>query len=129
LRICGTIILTLYATFAVPYLQELKKKYDDKLTLCEYGDPTEPGAFDKLMEGATHVFLLSAPLDHDKSNPQRMVDKALSALRNTFQSIVKAKTVKRIIFTSTAATIASTELFMQPDKVREQLTEKHYNKV
>nr|AII32285.1 dihydroflavonol 4-reductase/flavanone 4-reductase [Lonicera japonica] len=73
----------------VKHLLELPKA-DTNLTLWR-ADLTEEGSFDEAIEGCHGVFHVATPMDFESKDPEK--------------SCAKAKTVKRLVFTSSAGTV------------------------
>lgn len=113
------------------YFKELGTQFQDKLKVYECADPSEPGAFDALFDQVNYIFLPSFPLEHQTKSDQLLSD-VKKGLANVFASINKAKqssnNLKRIVFTSTAATVASSKLFNSPASIKQMKSENDCNK-
>ncbi|XP_047312747.1 dihydroflavonol 4-reductase-like [Impatiens glandulifera] len=92
----------------VKHLLELPKA-ETQLTLWK-ADLTEDGSFDEAINGCTGVFHVATPMDFDSKDPENEVIKpTIDGVLSIIRSCVKAKTVKRVVFTSSAGTVAFQE--------------------
>ncbi|KAA8531902.1 hypothetical protein F0562_006381 [Nyssa sinensis] len=88
----------------VKHLQELEKA-DKNLTLWK-ADLTEEGSFDEAIKGCSGVFHVATPMDFESKDPENEVIKpTINGVLSIVRSCVKAKTVKRLVFTSSAGTV------------------------
>ncbi|OIS98434.1 PREDICTED: dihydroflavonol 4-reductase-like isoform X1 [Nicotiana attenuata] len=88
----------------VKHLWELPKA-DSKLTLWK-AELTEEGSFDEAIHGCQGVFHVATPMDFDSKDPENEVIKpTIRGILNIIESCAKAKTVKRLVFTSSAGTV------------------------
>ncbi|XP_059623620.1 dihydroflavonol 4-reductase-like [Cornus florida] len=88
----------------VKHLKELPKA-DTNLTLWK-ADLNEEGSFDEAIEGCCGVFHVATPMDFESKDPENEVIKpTINGVLSIIRSCVKAKTVKRIVFTSSAGTV------------------------
>ncbi|XP_038991430.1 dihydroflavonol 4-reductase-like [Hibiscus syriacus] len=103
---------TEYNLKKVKYLLELPKA-KTRLTLWK-ADLGEEGSFDDAIQGCTDVFHVTTPMDFESKDPELMalVSIAESSYKPTINgvlSIIKAcanaRTVRRLVFTSSAGTI------------------------
>ncbi|KAK7280678.1 hypothetical protein RJT34_25745 [Clitoria ternatea] len=73
-------------------------------------DLTEEGSFDEAIKGCIGVFHVATPMDFDSTDPQNEVIKpTINGLIDIMKSCLKAKTVQRLVFTSSAGTVNVTE--------------------
>uniref|UniRef100_A0A5B7AFJ3 Dihydroflavonol 4-reductase n=1 Tax=Davidia involucrata TaxID=16924 RepID=A0A5B7AFJ3_DAVIN len=88
----------------VKHLLELPKA-DTNLTLWK-ADLTEEGSFDEAIEGCSGVFHVATPMDFESKDPENEVIKpTINGVLSIVRSCVKAKTVKKLVFTSSAGTV------------------------
>ncbi|KAF1883198.1 hypothetical protein Lal_00003382 [Lupinus albus] len=80
-----------------------------KLSLWK-ADLTEEGSFDKAIKGCTGVFHVATPMDFESIDPENEVIKpTINGLLDIMKACLKAKTVRRLVFTSSAGTVNVTE--------------------
>ena len=66
----------------------------------------EQGSYDEVFSGATAVLHVGTPMGYgNANNPQEVYDGAIQGTNNVLDSIKKAGTVKRLIYTSSFAAI------------------------
>ncbi|KAI8542495.1 hypothetical protein RHMOL_Rhmol08G0142200 [Rhododendron molle] len=88
----------------VKHLLELPKA-DTNLTLWK-ADLNEEGSFDEAIEGCFGVFHVATPMDFESKDPENEVIKpTINGVLSIIKSCTKAKTVKRLVFTSSAGTV------------------------
>ncbi|CAK9152367.1 unnamed protein product [Ilex paraguariensis] len=88
----------------VKLLLELPKA-DTNLTLWK-ADLTEEGSFDEAIEGCDGVFHVATPVDFETKDPENeMIKPTIKGVLDIIKSCAKAKTVKRLVFTSSAGTV------------------------
>ncbi|CAA2960333.1 dihydroflavonol reductase [Olea europaea subsp. europaea] len=88
----------------VKHLLELPKA-DTNLTLWK-ADMTLEGSFDEAIHGCEGVFHVATPMDFESKDPENEVIKpTIDGFLSLIRSCAKAKTVKRIVFTSSAGTV------------------------
>lgn len=88
----------------VKHLLELPKA-DTNLTLWK-ADLNEEGSFDEAIEGCVGVFHVATPMDFESKDPENEVIKpTINGVLSIIKSCTKAKTVKRLVFTSSAGTV------------------------
>ncbi|XP_041018473.1 dihydroflavonol 4-reductase-like [Juglans microcarpa x Juglans regia] len=88
----------------VKHLLELPKA-ETHMTLWK-ADLNEPGSFDKAIKGCTGVFHVATPMDFESKDPENEVIKpTIEGLLGIMEACVKAKTVRRLVFTSSAGTV------------------------
>ncbi|KDP38534.1 hypothetical protein JCGZ_04459 [Jatropha curcas] len=64
------------------------------------------GSFDEAIQGCTGVFHVATPMDFDSKDPENEVIKpTINGVLDIMRACAKAKTVKRIVFTSSAGTV------------------------
>ncbi|GJP46579.1 hypothetical protein CLOM_g5848 [Closterium sp. NIES-68] len=68
-------------------------------------DLNKPGSFDEAVEGCEFVCHVASVVRLSVPNPQSVVDAALEGTRNVFASILKHKTAKKVVVTSSVAAI------------------------
>ncbi|XP_043718557.1 dihydroflavonol 4-reductase-like [Telopea speciosissima] len=69
-------------------------------------DLVDEGSFDGAIQGCTGVFHVATPMDFESKDPENEVIKpAVNGMLNIMRSSLKAKTVRRIVFTSSAGTV------------------------
>jgi len=78
----------------------------------------EQGAFDSAVQGCQGVFHTASPFYHDVKDPQaELIDPALNGTLNVLQSCAKSPSLKRVVLTSSAATVVYNEKPRTPDVV------------
>ncbi|KAG2698575.1 hypothetical protein I3760_07G157300 [Carya illinoinensis] len=88
----------------VKHLLELPKA-ETHMTLWK-ADLNEPGSFDEAIKGCTGVFHVATPMDFESKDPENEVIKpTIEGLLGIMEACVKAKTVRRLVFTSSAGTV------------------------
>nr|ABY25290.1 dihydroflavonol 4-reductase [Evolvulus glomeratus] len=88
----------------VKHLLELPKA-DKNLRLWR-GVLEEEGSFDEAIEGCEGVFHVATPMDFDSEDPENEVIKpTVKGILGIIDSCAKSKSVKRIVFTSSAGTV------------------------
>lgn len=88
----------------VKHLIELPKA-DTNLTLWK-ADLAVEGSFDEAIKGCHGVFHVATPMDFESKDPQNEVIKpTIEGVLGIIKSCAKAKTVKRLVFTSSAGTV------------------------
>nr|AHF58604.1 dihydroflavonol 4-reductase [Rosa chinensis] len=75
------------------------------LTLWK-ADLAEEGSFDEAIKGCTGVFHVATPMDFESKDPENEVTKpTINGLLDIVKACLKAKTVRRLVFTSSAGTV------------------------
>ncbi|XP_057500815.1 dihydroflavonol 4-reductase-like [Actinidia eriantha] len=88
----------------VKHLLDLPKA-EKNLTLWK-ADLAEEGSFDEAIEGCSGVFHVATPMDFESKDPENEVIKpTINGVLSIIRSCIKAKTVKRLVFTSSAGTV------------------------
>ncbi|XP_052197793.1 dihydroflavonol 4-reductase-like [Diospyros lotus] len=78
---------------------------DTNLTLWK-ADLGEDGSFDEAIEGCSGVFHVATPMGFDSKDPEKeVIDPAINGALSIIRSCAKARTVKRLVFTSSAGTV------------------------
>ncbi|XP_042520746.1 dihydroflavonol 4-reductase-like [Macadamia integrifolia] len=73
-------------------------------------DLVDEGSFDGAIQGCTGVFHVATPMDFESKDPENEVIKpAVNGMLNIMRSCLKAKTVRGIVFTSSAGTVMGQE--------------------
>ncbi|KAI4316839.1 hypothetical protein L6164_024779 [Bauhinia variegata] len=73
-------------------------------------DLADEGSFDKAITGCTGVFHVATPMDFESQDPENEVIKpTINGLLGIMKSCLKAKTVRRLVFTSSAGTVNVSE--------------------
>lgn len=74
-------------------------------------DLTDGGSFDAPIAGCDLVFHLATPVNFASEDPENdMIKPAILGVHNVLKACVKAKTVKRVILTSSAAAVSINDL-------------------
>ncbi|CAK9186523.1 unnamed protein product [Ilex paraguariensis] len=69
-------------------------------------DLNEPNSFSAAIEGCTVVFHLAHPIDHSESQPEEAeTKKAVEGTLGILKACLNSKTVKRIVYTASGATV------------------------
>ncbi|CAI5488719.1 unnamed protein product [Closterium sp. Naga37s-1] len=86
------------------WIRDLAEGTPGKLELFS-ADLGKPGSFDEAVEGCEFVCHVASLVRMSVPNPQSVVDAALEGTRNVFSSILKHKTAKKVVVTSSVAAI------------------------
>ncbi|HIP36532.1 MAG TPA: aldehyde reductase [Crocinitomix sp.] len=107
-------------------LFEIAKQTNGQLELWE-ANLTTTNAFDEATKGADAIIHLASPFILDKNNPQEnLINPALNGTKNVLNSAIKSGTVKRIVLTSSIASIQGDNVDMRTQNVK-AFTESHWN--
>ncbi|KAK1549708.1 hypothetical protein Q3G72_006543 [Acer saccharum] len=88
----------------VKHLVELPKA-KTHLTLWK-ADLSDEGSFDEAIHGCTGVFHVATPMDFESKDPENEVIKpTINGVLDIMNACKKAKTVRRLVFTSSAGTV------------------------
>ncbi|KAE8671093.1 Vestitone reductase [Hibiscus syriacus] len=69
-------------------------------------DLNDPHSFDAAIKGSKGVFLVATPVDFQNKEPQEIVtEREISGTLGILKSCLKSKTVKRVVYTSSLATV------------------------
>nr|AUB45108.1 dihydvroflavonol-4-reductase [Iris lactea var. lactea] len=78
---------------------------DELLTIWK-ADLGQDGSFDEAVAGCTAVFHVATPMDFESKDPENEVIKpTINGVLSILRSCKKARTVKRVVFTSSAGTV------------------------
>ncbi|GMH13898.1 hypothetical protein Nepgr_015739 [Nepenthes gracilis] len=78
---------------------------ENNLTLWK-ADLTQEGSFDEAIHGCSGVFHVATPMDFDSKDPENEVIKpTINGMLDIMKACAKAKTVRRLVFTSSAGTV------------------------
>ncbi|XP_057423401.1 dihydroflavonol 4-reductase-like [Lotus japonicus] len=73
-------------------------------------DLTEEGSFDEAIKGCSGVFHVASPMDFNSKDPENEVIKpAINGVLDIMKACLKAKTVRRLVFTSSAGILSVSE--------------------
>ncbi|CAI5535528.1 unnamed protein product [Closterium sp. Naga37s-1] len=86
------------------WIRDLAEGTPGKLELFS-ADLGKPGSFDEAVERCEFVCHVASLVRMSVPNPQSVVDAALEGTRNVFSSIVKHKTAKKVVVTSSVSAI------------------------
>ncbi|CAA7408348.1 unnamed protein product [Spirodela intermedia] len=82
---------------------------EKRLTLWK-ADLVDEGSFDEPIHGCEGVFHAATPMDFESKDPENEVIKpTIDGMLNVLRSCLRAKTVRRVVFTSSAGTVAIQE--------------------
>lgn len=88
----------------VKHLLDLPKA-ETHLTLWK-ADLADEGSFDEAIKGCTGVFHVATPMDFESKDPENEVIKpTIEGMLGIMKSCAAAKTVRRLVFTSSAGTV------------------------
>ncbi|KAF8364834.1 hypothetical protein HHK36_033190 [Tetracentron sinense] len=81
----------------------------ERLTLWK-ADLADDGSFDQAIQGCSGVFHVATPMDFESEDPENEVIKpTIDGVLSVMRSCAKAKTVRKLVFTSSAGTVAFQE--------------------
>lgn len=110
----------------VGYLQELADNSEGSIRFFKT-DLLQEGSYDEAMEGCSVVYHTASPFFLDFKDAQKeLVDPALIGTRNVLGSVNRAESVKRVVVTSSCASVYGDNVDAQ-DKPNKTLTEEHWN--
>ncbi|WJX15746.1 alcohol dehydrogenase (NADP(+)) [Trifolium repens] len=73
-------------------------------------DLDKEGSFDEAIKGCTGVFHVATPMDFESKDPENeMIKPTINGVLDIMKACLKAKTVRRLVFTSSAGTVNVTE--------------------
>ncbi|XP_028800929.1 dihydroflavonol 4-reductase-like isoform X1 [Neltuma alba] len=82
---------------------------DTHLTLWK-ADLTQEGSFDNAINGCIGVFHVATPFNLETKDPENeMIKPTINGLLDIMKACVKARTVRRLVYTSSAGTLSATE--------------------
>uniref|UniRef100_A0A161ZW07 Dihydroflavonol 4-reductase n=1 Tax=Daucus carota subsp. sativus TaxID=79200 RepID=A0A161ZW07_DAUCS len=87
----------------VKHLLQLPKA-DTNLILCR-ADLNEEGSFDEAVKGCHAVFHMATPMDIESQDPEAIIKPTVQGVLDIIKACAKAKTVKKLIYTSSAGTV------------------------
>ncbi|KAL6843995.1 hypothetical protein ACP4OV_025668 [Aristida adscensionis] len=74
-------------------------------------DLDEEGSFDQAVSGCDYAFLVAAPVNLHSKNPEKeLIEPAVRGTLNVLRSCAKAGTVRRVVLTSSVASVHGREL-------------------
>ncbi|KAL5772606.1 hypothetical protein ACOSQ2_012530 [Xanthoceras sorbifolium] len=90
-----------------------KRKISHLIELQELGelkifraDLTDEGSFDAPVEGCDIVFHVATPVNYASKDPENdLIKPAIKGVSNVLKACIKAKSVKRVVYTSSAAAL------------------------
>uniref|UniRef100_A0A0D6R8V0 Flavanone 4-reductase n=1 Tax=Araucaria cunninghamii TaxID=56994 RepID=A0A0D6R8V0_ARACU len=89
----------------------------ERLTLWK-ADLDDEGSFDAVFDGCEAVYHVATPMDFESEDPENEIIKpTVNGVLSVMRSCAKAKSVKRVVFTSSAGTVNFTDDFKTPGKV------------
>ncbi|GLJ19210.1 hypothetical protein SUGI_0345190 [Cryptomeria japonica] len=89
----------------------------ERLTLWK-ADLDDEGSFDAAFDGCDGVFHCATAMDFESKDPENEIIKpCVNGVLNVMRSCAKAKSLKRVVFTSSAGTVNFTDDFKTPGKV------------
>jgi bifunctional dihydroflavonol 4-reductase/flavanone 4-reductase len=93
---------------------------NERLILCK-ADMDEEGSFDAAIDGCEGVFHLATRTVFTSPDPENEVIRpTVNGLLNVMRSCAKARSVKRVVFTSSAGTVFFTDDFGKPGKIYDE---------
>ncbi|KAH9211368.1 hypothetical protein DL95DRAFT_511208 [Leptodontidium sp. 2 PMI_412] len=96
------------------------KPFVSNLEIIVVPDLLKPGAFDGVLDGASGVLHIASPLVVETDNFKRdIIDPAVDATVGILKSAAKTPSVKRIVITSSIATILTWEYIISDDYTKE----------
>ncbi|KAK3188175.1 hypothetical protein Dsin_027736 [Dipteronia sinensis] len=73
-------------------------------------DLTDEGSFDAAVEGCDIVFHIATPINYATKDPENdLIKPAIKGVSNVLKSCIKAKSVKRVVYTSSGAAVVVNE--------------------
>ncbi|KAK2452365.1 alcohol dehydrogenase (NADP(+)) [Trifolium repens] len=73
-------------------------------------DLDKEGSFDEAIKGCTGVFHVATPMDFESKDPENeMIKPTINGVLDIMKACLKAKTVRRLVFTSSAGTVNVTK--------------------
>ncbi|KAE8721418.1 Vestitone reductase [Hibiscus syriacus] len=77
----------------------------EKLKICS-ADLNDPDSFDAAIEGSKGVFHVATPVDFEYKEPEEIItERAINGTLGILKACLKSKTVKRVVYTSSVATV------------------------
>ncbi|XWS45931.1 hypothetical protein CRYUN_Cryun14cG0021800 [Craigia yunnanensis] len=104
----GTVCVTGGTGFIASWLimRLLEEGYSVHTTVRPDPDLSDPDSFDAAIEGCKGVFHVATPVDFENKEPEEVVTKrAMSGALGILKACLKSKTVKRVVYTSSASAV------------------------
>ncbi|PVH79994.1 NAD(P)-binding protein [Cadophora sp. DSE1049] len=103
------------------------KPYVANLEIVVVSDLLKPGAFDGVLDGACGVLHIASPLAIETDNYKRdIIDPAVDVTVGILKSTAKAPSIKRVVITSSIATILTWEYIISDDYTKVFITKDTY---
>nr|XP_017241911.1 PREDICTED: tetraketide alpha-pyrone reductase 1-like [Daucus carota subsp. sativus] len=81
----------------------------------------EEGSFDPAVDGCDCVFHTASPVNHSSTNPEaELVEPAVKGTLNVLESCTKVPSIKRVVITSSMASVMFTAKPLKPDVVMDE---------